>query len=191
MRPSIPSDQLSVLLRTADRVGRRLCGRLGLPHHDIDDLRQDLLLDLIARFPAFDAECGPLEAFAHVVAKNRASRIAVRIHRDRRLCGPHPVSLDAPVAGDEGVVFGDLIANDQTLGGLFSEIVGFEHKVLTSASLDTGLARLEPDNQHLCVGLAKFSIDQLAASGHGTRATLYRRLKNIRMALLAYGVEPA
>lgn len=191
MRPSIPSDQLAVLLRTADRAARRLCRRLALPHHDIDDLRQNLLVDLIARFPAFDAERGSLKAFAHVVANNRASRIAVRVHRDRRLWGQHPVSLDAPVAGDDGVVFGDLIANDQTLGALFSEIAGLEHKVLTAASLDAGLAMLEPENQHLCIALVKSTVDQLAASGHGARATLYRRLKNIRMALLAYGVEPA
>lgn len=191
MRRSIPPDQLTVLLHTADRAARRLCRRLALPHHDIDDLRQDLLLDLIARFPAFDAERGPLEAFAHVVAKNRASRIAIRVHRDRQLCGQHPISLDAPVAGDDGVVFSDLIANDQTLGGLFSEPVDFEHKVLTAASLENGLARLEPENQHLCIALVRSSLDQLAASGHGSRATLYRRLKNIRMALLAYGVETA
>jgi RNA polymerase sigma-70 factor (ECF subfamily) len=191
MRPSLPPDQLAVLLRTADRAARRLCRRLALPHHDIDDLRQELLLDLIARFSAFDPDRGSLEAFTHVVAKNRASRITVRVHRDRRLCGPHPVSLDAPVAGDDGIVFGDLIANDQSLGALFSDTVGLEHQVLAATSLDAALARLEPESQHLCIALIKSTVDQLAGSGHGARATLYRRLKEIRLALLAYGVEPA
>jgi RNA polymerase sigma-70 factor (ECF subfamily) len=95
------------------------------------------------------------------------------------------------VAGDDGIVFGDLIANDQSLGALFSDTVGLEHQVLAATSLDAALARLEPESQHLCIALIKSTVDQLAGSGHGARATLYRRLKEIRLALLAYGVEPA
>ena len=77
------------------------------------------------------------------------------------------------------------------MGALFGQSFDVEDQAITNTSLDVGLAQLQPDDQHLCVALVSSSIDQLAASGHGARATLYRRLKDIRLTLLAHGVEPA
>lgn len=191
MRRSICPHDLSILQQIADRVARGMRHRLGLPDHDLDDLRQELLLDLIARFPAFDTERGPLEAFASMVAKHRASRIGRALWRERQLYGHSPLSLEAPLPGDDNAVVGDLFSQDQGLGALFGQTFDLEDEVVTSISLDVGLSELPAHDQHLCAALVTSTIDQLAATGHGARASLYRRLKDIRLTLLAYGVEAA
>jgi RNA polymerase sigma-70 factor (ECF subfamily) len=55
---------LQILVHEADLAARRLVRRLRLPAHEREDLRQDLLVDLIARLPAFDPARGRLGAFA-------------------------------------------------------------------------------------------------------------------------------
>jgi hypothetical protein len=191
MRRSISADDLIVLQHVADRAARRTRHRLGLPEQDLDDLRQDLLLDLIARFPAYDAKRGALQAFAYIVARNQTSRIGRAVWRERQLYGRMPVSIDTPLAGNDGAVIADLIPESQGFGALFDQSFNVEDKIVASASLDVGLSGLAETDRRLCAALVTATIDQLAASGHGARASLYRRLKNIRMALLAHGVEPA
>ena len=72
--------------------------KLMLPAADLDDLRQDLLVDLICRLPGFDARRGSIGAFANIVLRNQSSRIAIRHHRQRRMQGGTVLSLDAPVS---------------------------------------------------------------------------------------------
>lgn len=191
MRRSICPDDLSTLQHVADRVARRMRHRLGLPDRDLDDLRQELLLDLIARFPAFDPDRGPLEAFAHMVASHRTSCIGRAVWRERQLYGHAPLSLDTSLAGDDNAVLGDLFSQDQGLGALFGQTFEATDEILVSAGLDVGLSELSEDDQHLCAALVGSTIEQLAAAGHGARASLYRRLKDIRLTLLAHGVEAA
>src|SRR5690606_24018558 len=98
--------ELSTLQNVADRVARRTRYRLGLSAQDLDDLRQELLLDLIRRFPAFDPKRSPLEAFAQMVASHCASRIGRVVWRERQIYGRAPLSLDAPLAGEDNAVIG-------------------------------------------------------------------------------------
>ena len=76
MRRSISQDDLRTVLHEADVAARRLLRQLRLPCHDLDDLRQDLLADLIARLRGFDPERGSLGAFSGIVLANRSTRIA-------------------------------------------------------------------------------------------------------------------
>ena len=55
-----------------------------------------MLVDLIRRLPAFDPARGTLGAFANVVLRNHAARIAARVMRERRATGGALLSLDAP-----------------------------------------------------------------------------------------------
>ena len=100
MHPPISESDLVTLLDEADAAATRLWRRVRLPRADLDDLRQDLLLDLIRRLPAFDARRGSIGAFAGIVLRNQASRIATRLRRERRATGGDLLSLDA--AGGDG-----------------------------------------------------------------------------------------
>ena len=81
-----PTDLRTRPCHPAGRGRRRSHASLAprrLPRADLDDLRQDLLVDLIRRLPAFDARRGSIGAFAGIVLRNQASRIATRL-RERR-----------------------------------------------------------------------------------------------------------
>src|SRR5512134_1110002 len=110
MCSSITQSDLQILLEEADVAARRLLHQLRLRRADLDDLRQDLLVDLIARLPAFDPERGSLGAFAGIVLANRARRLAKKARRDRRVFGAMPVSLDDVIPDSDGLTRGDLIA---------------------------------------------------------------------------------
>ena len=58
MRSEISPDDLHVLIREADRAARRFLWKSALPRADLDDIRQELLVDLIARLPGFDRDRG-------------------------------------------------------------------------------------------------------------------------------------
>ncbi len=74
MHPPISEPDLVTLLEEADAAASRLWRRVRLPRADLDDLRQDLLLDLIRRLPAFDARRGTMGTFAGIVLCNQTSR---------------------------------------------------------------------------------------------------------------------
>src|SRR5262245_60005768 len=74
---------LDVLLHEADAGARRLVRRLDLAAHDRDDVRQELIVDLLIRTKAFNPSRGSLGAFSGVIARHRAAHISNRLHRER------------------------------------------------------------------------------------------------------------
>ena len=114
MHPPITPTDLSTLIAEADAAARRLRRKLVLPAADNDDLRQDLLVDLICRLLGFDARRGSIGAFANIVLRNQSSRIAMRHHRQRRAQGGSLLSLEVPLAGTREPV-GDTLTEDDGL----------------------------------------------------------------------------
>ena len=112
MHPPITPADLSTLIAEADAAACRLRRKLVLPAVDHDDLRQDLLVDLICRLPGFDARRGSIGAFANIVLRNQSSRIAMRHHRQRRAQGGSLLSLEVPLAGTREPVGDTLTEGD-------------------------------------------------------------------------------
>lgn len=191
MRSSISRDDLQILLHEADIAARRLVRQLRLSRTDLDDVRQDLLVDLIARLPAYDADRGTLGAFAGTVLINRATRIANKVKRERRMYGATPISLDEVIPESDGLTRGDLIAEADGLLALFGQPADAFATAEERLDVERGLGSLEPADGALCAALSRTTVDRLAASGHGARSSLYRRVKDIRLALTAIGVRAA
>lgn len=191
MHSSTAQDDLQILLHEADIAARRLVRQLRLPRADLADVRQDLLVDLIARLPAYDPERGPLGPFAGTVLSNRATRIANKLKRERRMYGATPISLDDTVPESDGLTRSDLLSEADGLSALFGQPVdafaAAEHRL----DVERGLGSLEPADGALCAALSRTTVDCLAASGHGARSSLYRRVKDIRLALTATGMRAA
>src|SRR5439155_124886 len=83
MAVSVSDLDLRVLRREADVAARRLIRRLGLSNYEHEDLRQEFLVDLIARFKWFNPVRGTLGAFAGAIVRNRARQLANCITRER------------------------------------------------------------------------------------------------------------
>lgn len=185
MRSSISQDHLRILLHGADTAARRLVRQLRLSRDDLDDIRQDLLTDLLARMPGFDQGRGTLGAFAAVILKNRAARLANQVKRVRRLFGETPVSIDEATPDSDGLTFGDQIGEDRSLSALFGQPVDAFLATEQRIDLERALESLDPIDAAFCTALSRMTVDQLVAAGHGSRSSLYRRVKAIRNSLVA------
>ncbi len=188
MPAQISSADLQILLHEADATARRLRRRLRLSPDDLADLRQDLLVDALARLRSFDPACGSLGAFAGIVMANRAARIASRTRRERWLYG---VSLDEPIPGAEGTCRGDLVAEEDGLSALHGQPVDAFTEVERRIDVERGLAHLVPADGALCAALSHTTVERLAAAGRGARSSLYRRVAGIRLSLMATGLRAA
>jgi RNA polymerase sigma-70 factor (ECF subfamily) len=187
----IPNAYLPTLLGEASACARGVARRLSLPAQDVEDIRQDLLVDLIARLPAFDAERGCLGAFAGVILANRATRIAARVRRDRRLYGVAPTSLDEPLPDDSSETVGDRIPESAGLGAYFGQPTDPFLRADLSLDLHRSLGHLTLADREICGRLAVDTVDEVVARGGGTRSSFYRRLKRLRLDLTALGLWAA
>ena len=80
------------LVAVADRAAAQLCRRSCGRDLDREDVRQDLLVDLLSRFGAYDASRGTLRTFAALCFKHRSARLMRTAYRER--LARHPVELD-------------------------------------------------------------------------------------------------
>jgi RNA polymerase sigma-70 factor (ECF subfamily) len=182
---------LQIIQHEADIAARRLIRKLRIPYDDLADLRQELLVDLIARLPAFDPKRGSLGAFAGIVMANRAARIAHKVKRERRLYGAVPTSLDETLPKGDGATRGDFVSEEDGLSAYFGQPADAFADVERRLDVARGLGTLDPDDGALCAALSRTTIDRLAGGGRGARSSLYRRVKDIRLALLAAGLRAA
>jgi RNA polymerase sigma-70 factor (ECF subfamily) len=183
-----PAD-LTTLINEADAAARRLHRKLHLPLADLDDLRQDLLIDLICRLPGFDTRRGGVGAFANIVLRNQSSRIAMRHHRQRRAQGGSLLSLEVPLTGRREPV-GETLTEDDGLAAWHGQDCCAAAVTELHHALQSALARLPAEDRRFCVALAHRPVATLAAEGFGSRSALYRRLADLRHVLTAYGLGP-
>ena len=192
MPTELPPDDLNLLLAEADVAARRLQWSLRLPIADVPDLRQELLADLIAGLPGFDPKRGSLGAFANTLLRHRSAEIAGNVARERWLFGERSVSLDQPACGDDAALtLGDIVADDQSLSAWHGQptdrIADAERRIDVARAL--GL--IPASYASLCAALATKPIERVAADGPLSRATVRRRITELRHALTAHGLVVA
>jgi RNA polymerase sigma-70 factor (ECF subfamily) len=181
----ISSENLFVLIRETTTAARGLVRRLALPSHEHEDLRQELLLDLIARFKRFDPGRGTAGMFAGVIVRHRAKRLASRVNRRRAMFVPISLESWSREPNGANVRVGE--------GDCCTEALNQSHD--GSAVLDQrldltrALSRLRPGELSLCIKLIDRTPTEISRTGEFSRAGLYRRLRNIRLRLLEEGVS--
>jgi RNA polymerase sigma-70 factor (ECF subfamily) len=191
MSLQLSRSDLQLLLSEAHRAARRLVRRIRLPWHQLEDLRQDLLVDLLERLPAFDARRGTLGAFAGKILTHKAARLAKGIRRER-LFGAVPISLDEPAASSEcGEPRGHLLPEDQGLAAHLGQPTDAFARIERRLDLERALGALNGGDLRLCAELCDATTDCLAAQGRAPRSSLYRRVKRIRLELMTAGLAVA
>lgn len=191
MQSPISRADLQILLHEADGAARRLIRKLRLSKDHLADFRQELFVDLIARLPAFDPKRGSLGAFAGIVMANRATRLAHKVKQERRLYGAVPTSLDETLPESDGATRGDLVSEEDGLSAYFGQPVDAFAEVERRLDVERGLGALDPDDARLSAALSQSNVDELVDRGYAARSSLYRRVKNIRLVLLAAGLKAA
>jgi DNA-directed RNA polymerase specialized sigma24 family protein len=187
MSAALSDTNVVLLHREAELAAVRLVHRLRLPAHEREDLRQELLVDLIARIKGFDPTRGTLGAFAGTVIAHRATR--ARIRRDRDLFAP--VSLDDPLAGADSGPLGATIPESGGYSAMIGQLTDRFAVVERRLDLDRALGRLPRSDLALCARLMHCTPTQLSQDGLGSRAALYRQVQQIRLQLMTAGVAAA
>jgi hypothetical protein len=188
--PAAPTcAHLDSLNRLADAVARNLRRRLRLPRHEQEDVRQDLLADFLVRLPAYEPARGDLLAFAMTCFRHRASRLANRHRREREVRAD--LSLDDPLPGGEGLTVGGALTEDAGfsawLGQPTDRIAALERRLDVERTAD---AALLPADLPLCAALVRGEARAPAAVGL-SRTTAFRRMREMRLRLMAAGVSSA
>ena len=186
MPPPISPTDLTTLTFESDRAARRLCRKLALPAADIDDLRQDLLIDLICRLPGFDPHRGSIGAFAAIILRNQCARIAMRHHRQRRAQGGAVLSLDAPAAGGTEPL-GHVLTEGDGLAAWHGQDCSVTDDAEARHDLARALADLPEDMLRLCSALGTCAAADLARREGISRSALYRRIARLRLELAMRG----
>ncbi len=187
--PTFPSlADLEPLHRLADRYARRLCRSLRFAAHELEDVRQDLLTDLLARLRDYDAERGELRGFAATCFKHRVARLALCRRRERAGCAA--VSLDDPLPGDEGMTIGSALAEDAGYGAWVGQPTDRIAMLERRLDLERASQTLSPDDMPLLAALARGDAHAPAQAGL-SRTTAFRRVQEMRLRLLAVGLSSA
>lgn len=190
MFPPISPDDLATLIDEAAIAARRLHRKLVLPGADLEDLRQDLLVDLICRLPGFDARRGTIGAFANIVLRNQSSRIAIRHHRQRRAQGGAVFSLDAPISGGTEPL-GCVLAEADGLAAWHGQDRSAEDDAETHHDLARALGGLPEDARGLCAALCTCAVAEIVERAGTSRSALYRHIARLRLdlAMRGFGAE--
>lgn len=191
MHRNLSPDDLRVLHHEADAAAHRVGRRCRLPGDQIADIRQDLLLDLLKRLTAFDPSRGTLGAFAGVVARNEATRLIAGIMAERHAAGGAILSLDAPLGAGSESSLGDLLSQETSLSAWLGQPADAFEAVERRIDVERALGALPRRDAALAARLAFASADRLARDGLAARASLYRRIRDLRFALAAAGLQAA
>ena len=181
---------LDVVHPLAKRYARRLCRTLGRPSHEREDMEQDMLLDLLARLPGFDPARGTVAPFATVCSQHRASRLATRLRREKR--ERHEASLDDAVPGPaDGLTLAYIIPESEG----YAAWCGQQTDGVVALERRRGLGRagavLDQRDHSICAALTQCTPHELGQQGPLPRSVLYRRIREMRLRLLAGGIAVA
>lgn len=181
------SFDLPSVMRAADRTAKRICRWNCLSSDASDDIRQDLLLDLLKRLPAYDPGRGSLLAFAAVCFRNRGGRIGSQLRRDRA----RTISLETPLSEHEGVSLGEILSQaegySEWLGQPTDAIAVLERRL----DLERAISAVAPGDHPLCAELCEHTPHEFAEQKKMPRTRIYRRIREMRLQLLAAGIPSA
>jgi len=172
--PAALQTEFPRLQHLAQREAKRICRIARLPGHEADDIRQDMLLDLLPRLSAFDPARGSVAAFAVTCFRHRGSRIMRRRGVSRR------IGLGGQDTGsrrDDQDDACDQADTNDAIGALELRL-----------DLARACAVLDEADAALCVALSNCTAHALARRTGASRAGLYRRMHEIRMRMLAAGI---
>jgi RNA polymerase sigma-70 factor (ECF subfamily) len=180
---------LPTLQAAADYHAARVARRLNLSRDDCDDLRQDLLTEMIDRLRRFDAEKAAVSTFIDLLARHAAYAL-VRRHRALRRLRAHTISLDDEI-NPMARRLAELLTSEQGLEFAAGEPVDAVDRVELTRDVRHIVAALAPELRSICTLLQAYPAEQACRASGLSRATFYRRLRDIRLRFLLAGLAAA
>lgn len=167
---------------------RRLVRELRLPATDLADVEQELWLDLVIRWPGYDARRASPKTFAARIVESRAATLRENMRksarrRARQIPSETGDGCDDPSDGDVRSKQGHWPAQD--VRGLTAP----EGDRALADDLDSVLSRLPDSLRDLCRRLMIEDVSGVARQTGLSRAAIYRRIKIARARFVAAEVH--
>lgn len=180
---------LSTLQTAAAYHAGRIARKLHLSPDDREDVRQDILVEMIVRLGRFDVEKAALATFIDLLARHGASAVARRCRPQQRLLRA-ALSLD-----DEADPMARRLARTLSAEQGLGFAAGEPADLVASAELKRDVRRivaaLTPELQSLCALLLAHPTEQACRTSGLSRATFYRRVREIRLRFLIASLTAA
>lgn len=139
--------------------------------------------------PAYDPDKGTLGAFARVCMRHAALRIGEQ-HRQRR-CRAHAVSLDDRLPGSEELTFADVLTEADSYGSWCGQPSDAFAALGRRLNLERAVGATDPEDHPLCAALSSHTAHEFGEQPTMPRMRIYRRIREIRLRLLAAGIPSA
>jgi hypothetical protein len=170
----------SYAMAQASLRARVLCATVGFPRDDMEDARQDLLLDYLRRLPKFDSRRGDRDGFVRGVMRNHATVLATRRHR---------------------IACREILADDLPRKEARSEIDSWEildslsrHEIEPALQMTIDIERvlsgLPLQLQRLARLLSELSVLEVCAKAGKSRSSVYQMTRQLRDAFTQAGFRP-
>ncbi len=169
----------------ANRSAGRLCRRYPNSGMEQVDVSQELLVDLLGRLGSYDERRGPWRPFVLLCFQHRAARFLSAIQRE--YLNRYPADLDAPAPDQPGVALIDTLTIEDGIGFWLGQNADPVAQSDLHHDLDRALGTLDSDAVLFCVTLLR---DGRGGREGCSRATVHRRVRDLRCQLLAAGIGP-
>ncbi|MBI3681129.1 MAG: sigma-70 family RNA polymerase sigma factor [Acidobacteria bacterium] len=168
----------SYVIEQATLRARLLAATAGFPPDDLDDLRQELLLDYLRRKPRFDETRGEPDGFARGVMRNQAAALVKKRCRRAR----------------HEILAGDLFEPDSE-NAADAVFRGVHQRDLTThldVSLDVQrvLRQLPVHLQRVAYLLAELPVSEVCLVIGKSRSRAYQMIRQLRVAFVRAGLNP-
>ncbi len=178
-------------VKRAHFKARQLIGRSGFTEADFQDLRQELLADVLARLPKFDGRRASAKTFVSRLIDNRIATILEHRHASCRDPRREESSLDDWVRDEDGkwARRGETMDEEAVLAR--AGRLGRAREERDDLAIDTQVVidGLPDDLKDLCVRLKTQTVARISRDTGVSRPLLYERLKAIRARFREAGVD--
>ena len=176
-----------IAMATTDHYAKRIARTLRLPETDIDDLRQDLLLEILRRRIRYDPARAAWVTFVEMISRHAADDLANGLVQARRTDGG---SIDAPVVMPDGsrLSLTEILSEEQGLAAFWSGPVDPFRAVDQRIDLERFINALPDHLRRLCRLLQTETPAVAQRLSGASTAAFYRDLQDLRMRLRAVGL---
>jgi RNA polymerase sigma-70 factor (ECF subfamily) len=178
---------VQIALAAADYYARKIARSLKLPPADLEDVRQDLLVEVLRRARSYDAGRAAPATFIELVTRHAADELASRQVAARQVVRR---SVDDPVARADGssAPFGDLLPEELGLAAFWAGCRDRFAAIERRIDVERFIQRLPDDLRCLC-RLLQTERPTVAQRLSGLSvAEFYREIAELRMRLRAIGL---
>lgn len=188
-------EHLSALIDPASRINRniniraaRLARSGAVPGLDAEDIAQELREEVLRRAEHFDPARACFDTFVDRIIKNRIADLARQSEAAKAIRKTQ--SFDTPIIGrdgQEGLTLADALSETSPAFG--ADDFAAAHGAGLKSDVARFLASLCPSSRCIAIAVSQGSVAEAARILGLHRSTIYERLRAIRKAAVAMGLD--